>query len=122
MTAHSSTPRRPALLVILDGFGINPEPTHNAIVQAKTPNFDRYFADYPMTTLEASGRGVGLPAGQMGNSEVGHMTIGSGSIVKLNSGIEFAAIYFVMILALLMIGGGRFFSVDFYIGLLMRRE
>ena len=82
MTAHSSTPRRPALLVILDGFGINPEPTHNAIVQAKTPNFDRYFADYPMTTLEASGRGVGLPAGQMGNSEVGHMTIGSGSIVK----------------------------------------
>jgi len=75
-------PRRPALLVILDGFGINPDPTHNAIQQAKTPNFDRYFADYPMTTLEASGRGVGLPAGQMGNSEVGHMTIGSGTIVK----------------------------------------
>jgi 2,3-bisphosphoglycerate-independent phosphoglycerate mutase len=82
MTNISATPRRPALLVILDGFGINPDPTHNAILQAETPNFDRYFADYPMTTLEASGRGVGLPAGQMGNSEVGHMTIGSGTIVK----------------------------------------
>ena len=82
MTNTSATLRRPALLVILDGFGINPDPTHNAIVQAATPNFDRYFASYPMTTLEASGRGVGLPAGQMGNSEVGHMTIGSGTIVK----------------------------------------
>ncbi len=82
MTNTSATLRRPALLVILDGFGINPDPAHNAILQAKTPNFDRYFADYPMTTLEASGRGVGLPAGQMGNSEVGHMTIGSGTIVK----------------------------------------
>jgi len=82
MTNTSATPRRPALLVILDGFGINPDPTHNAILQAETPNFDRFFADYPMTTLEASGRGVGLPAGQMGNSEVGHMTIGSGTIVK----------------------------------------
>ena len=51
-------------------------------MQAETPNFDRYFSNYPMTTLEASGRGVGLPEGQMGNSEVGHMTIGSGTIVK----------------------------------------
>ncbi len=74
--------RRPTLLVILDGFGINPDPTYNAIVQAATPNFDHYFSAVPMTTLEASGRGVGLPAGQMGNSEVGHMTIGSGTIVK----------------------------------------
>ncbi len=82
MTIKSGAPRRPTLLCILDGFGINPDPTHNAIIQADTPNFDRYFADYPMTTLEASGRGVGLPAGQMGNSEVGHMTIGSGTIVK----------------------------------------
>ena len=82
MTNTSASLRRPALLVILDGFGINPDPAHNAILQAKTPNFDRYFADYPMTTLQASGRGVGLPAGQMGNSEVGHMTIGSGTIVK----------------------------------------
>ena len=82
MTDTNATLRRPTLLVILDGFGINPDPTHNAIVQAATPNFDRYFAEHPMTTLEASGRGVGLPVGQMGNSEVGHMTIGSGSIVK----------------------------------------
>ena len=82
MTTKPGTLRRPTLLVILDGFGINPEPANNAVVQASTPNFDRYFADYPMTTLEASGRGVGLPAGQMGNSEVGHMTIGCGSIVK----------------------------------------
>ncbi len=82
MTAKSGTLRRPTLLIILDGFGINPDPTHNAVVLADTPNFDRYFAEYPLTTLEASGRGVGLPAGQMGNSEVGHMTIGSGSIVR----------------------------------------
>ena len=82
MTTKPGTLRRPTLLIILDGFGINPDPTNNAIVQASTPNFDRYFADFPMTTLAASGRGVGLPVGQMGNSEVGHMTIGSGSIVK----------------------------------------
>jgi 2,3-bisphosphoglycerate-independent phosphoglycerate mutase len=82
MTTNSATLRRPTLLIILDGFGINPDPAHNAVVQASTPNFDRYFAEYPLTTLEASGRGVGLPAGQMGNSEVGHMTIGSGSIVR----------------------------------------
>ena len=82
MTTKPGTLRRPTLLCILDGFGINADPTHNAIIQARTPNFDHYFSAYPMTTLEASGRGVGLPAGQMGNSEVGHMTIGSGTIVK----------------------------------------
>jgi len=82
MTKTSPTLRRPVLLVILDGFGINPDPTHNAIRQAHTPSFDRYFEAYPMASLQASGRGVGLPVGQMGNSEVGHMTIGSGSIVK----------------------------------------
>ncbi|MCP4388075.1 MAG: 2,3-bisphosphoglycerate-independent phosphoglycerate mutase [Gammaproteobacteria bacterium] len=82
MTKLSATLRRPALLVILDGFGINPDPTDNAIRLATTPKFDRYFSEYPMTTLQASGRGVGLPAGQMGNSEVGHMTIGSGTIVR----------------------------------------
>jgi 2,3-bisphosphoglycerate-independent phosphoglycerate mutase len=82
MTSQTGAPRRPALLVILDGFGVNPDPTYNAIVRASTPVFDRYFAEYPLTTLEASGRGVGLPPGQMGNSEVGHMTIGCGSIIK----------------------------------------
>jgi 2,3-bisphosphoglycerate-independent phosphoglycerate mutase len=74
--------RSPALLIILDGFGLNPNPRNNAVVMANTPNLDRYFESYPVTSLEASGVGVGLPAGQMGNSEVGHMTIGSGSIVK----------------------------------------
>ncbi len=82
MTDRPGTLRRPTLLIILDGFGINPDPANNAVVQASTPYFDRYFSDYPMTTLKASGRGVGLPAGQMGNSEVGHMTIGSGRIVR----------------------------------------
>ncbi len=82
MTEPQLPLRRPTLLVILDGFGLNPDPTHNAIKIAQTPNFDRYFTSYPLTALEASGRGVGLPAGQMGNSEVGHMTIGSGSIVR----------------------------------------
>ena len=74
--------RRPALLIILDGFGLNPSAKNNAVVEADTPNFDRYFSSYPVTKLEASGLAVGLPKGQMGNSEVGHMTIGSGTIVK----------------------------------------
>jgi 2,3-bisphosphoglycerate-independent phosphoglycerate mutase len=82
MVNHSGAPRRPTLLCILDGFGLNPDPTHNAVVRAHTPNFDRYFSDYPMTSLQASGRGVGLPQGQMGNSEVGHMTIGCGTVIK----------------------------------------
>ncbi|MFT6371763.1 MAG: 2,3-bisphosphoglycerate-independent phosphoglycerate mutase, partial [Gammaproteobacteria bacterium] len=60
----------------MDGFGLNPKPEHNAVFEANTPNLDRYFSTYPMTELEASGRAVGLPIGQMGNSEVGHMTIG----------------------------------------------
>lgn len=66
----------------MDGFGLNPTPENNAVVEANTPNLDRYFSTYPMTELEASGRAIGLPMGQMGNSEVGHMTIGSGSVVK----------------------------------------
>jgi 2,3-bisphosphoglycerate-independent phosphoglycerate mutase len=74
--------RNPALLVIMDGFGLNPDPENNAVAEAHTPNLDRYFSSNPMTSLEASGSGVGLPDGQMGNSEVGHMTIGSGTIVK----------------------------------------
>ncbi len=82
MTSPEWALRRPTLLIILDGFGVNPNPRDNAITLADTPNFDHYFANYPMTTLQASGRGVGLPEGQMGNSEVGHMTIGCGSVVK----------------------------------------
>lgn len=75
-------PRKPAVLIILDGFGLNPSKVNNAVIEASTPNLDRYFSSYSHTALEASGKGVGLPIGQMGNSEVGHMTIGCGSIVK----------------------------------------
>ncbi|MDC1286741.1 2,3-bisphosphoglycerate-independent phosphoglycerate mutase [Gammaproteobacteria bacterium] len=82
MTSQTGAPRRPTLLCILDGFGLNPDPTHNAVALAQTPNFDRYFDRYPLTSLQASGREVGLPEGQMGNSEVGHMTIGSGTVIK----------------------------------------
>ena len=75
------TPCRPTLLVILDGFGINPNPQHNAVAQAKTPNLDALFRDHAYTTLQASGAAVGLPDGQMGNSEVGHAIMGCGNIV-----------------------------------------
>ncbi|MHB8471444.1 MAG: 2,3-bisphosphoglycerate-independent phosphoglycerate mutase [Gammaproteobacteria bacterium] len=74
--------RRPALLIILDGFGINPSRRNNAVCEAKTPRFDDYFSSYPHAVLEASGAAVGLPDGQMGNSEVGHMTLGCGAIVR----------------------------------------
>jgi len=73
---------RPVMLVILDGFGLAPEGPGNAVAQARTPVFDRIWRDAPHTTLEASGRAVGLPPGQMGNSEVGHMNLGAGRIVR----------------------------------------
>ncbi len=73
----------PALaLVVLDGWGLAPPGPGNAISQARTPVFDELWAAYPHTTLSASGRDVGLPDGQMGNSEVGHLNLGAGSIVK----------------------------------------
>src|SRR4051812_46661975 len=68
-------------LVILDGWGLAPAGPGNAIEQANTPVFDKLWAEYPHTTLEASGTAVGLPPGQMGNSEVGHLTIGSGRVL-----------------------------------------
>ena len=70
-----------AMLIILDGFGVNAPGEHNAITQAHTPRLDSFFNDYPYTTLEASGGAVGLPDGQMGNSEVGHITMGCGNII-----------------------------------------
>ena len=70
-----------AVLVILDGFGIAPPTAGNAIAQANTPNLDKLFAAYPHTQLQASGLDVGLPEGQMGNSEVGHTNIGAGRVV-----------------------------------------
>jgi 2,3-bisphosphoglycerate-independent phosphoglycerate mutase len=68
-------------LVILDGWGLAPPGPGNAVELADTPVFDRLWAEYPHTTLAASGEAVGLPAGQMGNSEVGHLTIGSGRVL-----------------------------------------
>ncbi len=72
---------KPTILIILDGFGLREETHGNAVAQAKKPNFDRYWQQFPHTTLRASGNAVGLPEGQMGNSEVGHLNIGAGRIV-----------------------------------------
>jgi 2,3-bisphosphoglycerate-independent phosphoglycerate mutase len=72
---------KPVALIILDGFGLRNEVQGNAVAQANKPNYDRYMATYPNTTLTACGEAVGLPEGQMGNSEVGHLNIGSGRIV-----------------------------------------
>ncbi len=69
------------MLVILDGFGLAPESEGNAVARADTPNFDRYWQECPHTELQASGEAVGLPKGQMGNSEVGHMNLGAGRVV-----------------------------------------
>ena len=85
--------KQPTALIILDGFA-NRESEHgNAVKQAHKPNFDRYYNTYPTTQIEASGLDVGLPEGQMGNSEVGHMNIGAGRIVyqsltRINKSIE----------------------------------
>ena len=73
---------RPVLLAIFDGFGLNPSRAHNAWALARTPHLDHYFASYPHTVLQASGRDVGLPDGQFGNSEVGHLTLGSGRVLE----------------------------------------
>jgi 2,3-bisphosphoglycerate-independent phosphoglycerate mutase len=84
--------------VILDGWGCAPPGPGNAVELAETPVFDRLWASYPHSTLEASGEAVGLPPGQMGNSEVGHLTIGSGRILfqdlmRVNVAIETGEFY-----------------------------
>ncbi len=73
--------KKPLMLMILDGYGVNPDKYGNAILNAKKPGIDRIFSEYPNTTLGASGLDVGLPDGQMGNSEVGHLNIGAGRVV-----------------------------------------
>ena len=73
--------KKPVMLMILDGWGVAPASDVNAATLAQTPNLDRYFAEFPNTTLEASGIEVGLPEGQIGNSEVGHLNIGAGRII-----------------------------------------
>lgn len=72
---------KPVALIIMDGFGLRGETNGNAVAQAKKPNYDRYLAEYPHTSLVACGEAVGLPEGQFGNSEVGHLNIGAGRIV-----------------------------------------
>lgn len=73
--------KTPVLLAILDGWGIGRDEPGNAVMLADTPNMDRLLASYPAATLRTSGEDVGLPTGQMGNSEVGHLNIGAGFIV-----------------------------------------
>jgi 2,3-bisphosphoglycerate-independent phosphoglycerate mutase len=73
--------KQPVILVILDGWGINPKKEGNAIAQAATPNMDALTREFPVSSLSMSGVDVGLPDGQMGNSEVGHMILGAGRIV-----------------------------------------
>lgn len=82
-----------AILAILDGWGLGKDPKISAIAQAHTPNMDSFIKDFPNTTLQACGLAVGLPEGQMGNSEVGHMNLGAGrvvyqNLVKLNLAVE----------------------------------
>ena len=75
-------PGKRTILIIIDGFGISPDKKNNAIHLAQTPNLDALFSNYPHTYLEASGAAVGLPDGQIGNSEVGHMTMGCGAVIE----------------------------------------
>ena len=77
----ASYPARSCVLVVLDGWGLAPDGPGNAVSLADTPVFDELWAAYPHTTLTACGRAVGLPEGQMGNSEVGHLNLGAGAIV-----------------------------------------
>ncbi len=88
----------PVVLIILDGWGCAPPGPGNAVDLADTPVFDRLWAELPHTTLQASGEAVGLPPGQMGNSEVGHLTIGSGRILyqdlmRVNKAIEDGSLF-----------------------------
>lgn len=90
--------KSPIALIIMDGYGINPETEGNAIYEAKTPYLDSYFEKYPNSQLLASGLAVGLPDGQMGNSEVGHTNIGAGRVVyqmlvKITKDIEDGVFY-----------------------------
>jgi len=80
-----ATPK-PVVLCILDGWGLRAETANNAVALAHTPTYDRLMASCPNATLKTSGRDVGLPDGQMGNSEVGHMNIGAGRVVSMDLG------------------------------------
>ena len=106
----------PVALVILDGWGIAPRGDANAVLLAETPNFDRLWQQYPHTMLSASGEDVGLPPGIMGNSEVGHLNLGAGRVVRqevsrINEAIDDGSFYenaaLVEILERLRGTGGR---------------
>src|SRR6476646_4211774 len=75
---------KPLVLTILDGWGFAPPSKANAISLARKPNYDRFLSEYPNTLIHTSGRYVGLPTGQMGNSEVGHLNIGAGRVVYMD--------------------------------------
>lgn len=86
-------PHKPLILIVLDGWGYRENPNHNAIVQANTPNWDHWWSTCPHTLISGSGSDVGLPNGQMGNSEVGHIHMGAGrrvpqDFVRINEEIE----------------------------------
>ena len=74
-------PKKPHVIMIMDGFGLSDNPKANAVYEANTPNLDKIFKEYPFVKGYASGLAVGLPDGQMGNSEVGHMNMGAGRVV-----------------------------------------
>ena len=106
----------PVALVILDGWGMGPQSDANAVLMADTPNFDRLWQRYPRTLLSASGEDVGLPPGIMGNSEVGHLNLGAGRVVRqevsrINEAIDDGSFFenaaFIEILARLRETGGR---------------
>lgn len=93
MSDASKAPFRPVVLCVLDGWGLAPDSPSNAVTRAKTPRLRALVESYPHATLRASGRDVGLPDGVMGNSEVGHLTMGAGYIqyqelVRINDSIE----------------------------------
>ena len=73
--------KKPVILIVMDGYGLRKDEIGNAVLMAKTPNLKLLMKEYPTNHLEASGLSVGLPDGQMGNSEVGHLNLGAGRIV-----------------------------------------
>src|ERR687885_1121431 len=90
--------KRPVVLVVLDGWGYRAEREGNAIAMASTPTWDALWSRQPRALLEASGLAVGLPQGQMGNSEVGHLNLGAGRVVpqdlvRINSAIADGEFY-----------------------------
>jgi 2,3-bisphosphoglycerate-independent phosphoglycerate mutase len=83
MTQQNKRPK-PIVLTVLDGWGYRAESKGNAIALARKPNYDRLLQEFPNTLIHTSGPAVGLPEGQMGNSEVGHLNMGAGRIVHMD--------------------------------------